>query len=163
MLVVLLLGIALPAPGAEAAAPAPAGVVPPRPNALALVVGSNRGGPGQRDLRYAHDDARRIAEVLTQVGGFGRDQVELVLEPGRGGLIDAFARSARRLRSLSSRGEPTLFLFYYSGHARAHALSIGREELELSEVRRQLVGLPSTALVAALPAGTVCVLLDPEP
>jgi len=138
------------APAGADAAPAP---VPTRPNALALLVGSNRGGPGQRDLRYAHEDARRMAEVLTQVGGFSRDRIELLLEPGRRGLLDAFARAGRRLRALSARsGEPTLFLFFYSGHARAHALSIGREELELAEVRRHLTGLPSTALIAILDA-----------
>lgn len=124
-----------------------------RPGALALVVGSNRGGPGQRDLRYAHEDARRMAEVLTQVGGFARGEVELVLEPRRQGLLDAFSRAARRLRALASRGgQPTLFLFYYSGHARAHALSLGSEELALAEVRRQLTGLPSTARIAILDA-----------
>ncbi len=134
--------------------PTLAGAAPaPRPGALALVVGSNRGGPGQRDLRFAHEDARRMVEVLTQVGGFQRDQVELVLEPRRRGLEQAFDRAARRLRELSARsGEPTLFLFYYSGHARAHALSVGAEELPLAEVRRKLTGLPSTALVAILDA-----------
>ena len=34
----------------------------------ALVVGSNAGGPGQAELHYAEDDARRVAALLTELG-----------------------------------------------------------------------------------------------
>ncbi|MBI5479753.1 MAG: hypothetical protein HY906_12895, partial [Deltaproteobacteria bacterium] len=50
------------------------------------------------------------------------------------------------------RGNPTLFTFYYSGHARATALALGREELSLAELRAELARLPATVTIAILDA-----------
>ena len=38
------------------------------------------------------------------------------------------------------RGEPSRFLFYYSGHARADALNLGTEQLPLKLLRERIVG-----------------------
>lgn len=131
----------------------PAGATPPpRPAAYAVLVGSNRAGPGQKALRYAQQDARRVLDVLTQVGGFTHDNISVVLDPGREQLLQALDGAAERLRVHSERGEPSLFLFYYSGHARARALNMGPEELPLIDLRRRLTALPATVSVAILDA-----------
>lgn len=38
--------------------------------AYALIVGSRRAGPGQKQLKYAHNDAGQVRAVLTQLGGY---------------------------------------------------------------------------------------------
>jgi tripartite-type tricarboxylate transporter receptor subunit TctC len=52
-----------------AAAPAVAQQAPPA-HSFAFIVGANRGGAQQQDLRYAEEDARRLAELVTSIGHF---------------------------------------------------------------------------------------------
>ncbi len=136
--------------------PRPAAGAPPelplRPVAYALVVGANRGGPGQGPLRYAEQDAHRVADLLTQLGGYRSDRVELLEQPDREQLGQALGRITRRLQEHASRGEKSLFLFYYSGHARASGLNLARETLALDQLRVELQALPSTVVLAVLDA-----------
>jgi hypothetical protein len=53
----------------------------PIPHTYALLVGSNPGGAGQITLRYAEDDARRMADVLEQVGKLSSAHVRVLLSP----------------------------------------------------------------------------------
>jgi hypothetical protein len=122
------------------------------PEAYALVVGSNRAGPGQEELRFAREDAQRVLEVLTELGGYHKGDVRLLLDPGKEDLVAAIGEMGKRLAVHSERGEQSVFLFYYSGHARAHALNMGEEEVELLELREKLTALPSTVTVAILDA-----------
>ena len=150
--ILLTILLARAAPDARAA-PGPGGRVDPlRPVAYALVVGSNLGGPGQGELRYAEQDARRVNEVLIELGGYDRNRVELLAQPGRDQLVQALARTAERLEQHVARGEKTLFLFYYSGHARSAGLNLGRETLPLPELREKLMLLPATVVLAVLDA-----------
>jgi hypothetical protein len=119
---------------------------------LALVVGSNRPGPGQAPLGFAEDDARRVAEVLIELGGLAPQQVRVVLGPSRDELLAALDEAARELAALEAQGRPTAFTFYYSGHARARALSLGPEELGLDELRARLLQLPARLTLAILDA-----------
>jgi hypothetical protein len=122
------------------------------PEAYALVVGSNRAGPGQEELRFAREDAQRMLEVLTELGGYHKGNMKLLLDPDKEDLVAAIGEMSGRLSAHSQRGEQSVFLFYYSGHARAHALNMGEEEVELRELREKLTGLPSTVTVAILDA-----------
>src|SRR3954467_1608991 len=54
---------------------------PPPIATYAIVVGSNAGGPGQTDLRFAEDDARRVAALLSELGGYPVDAVDIVVHP----------------------------------------------------------------------------------
>lgn len=122
-----------------------------QPTAVGLFVGSNRPGPGQERLRYAIDDAHRVQRVMTELGGL--DEGGRVLEdPDVDELRAALAERAARLRALQRSGERTVFVFYYSGHARSRALTLGRSELLLTELRAELEAMPSTVTVAVLDA-----------
>ncbi len=133
----------------------PAGVgaaAPPREEALALVVGSNRGGPGQADLRYAEDDARRVSEVLAGLGRYAPGQVKTLLRPERAAFFAAVEELAARVRERRAQGQKIQLFFYYSGHARASALDLGAEEVPLAELRKRLLGIPSSMTIAVLDA-----------
>src|SRR5438034_7624648 len=119
----LLLGLAaLGAAPARAQAPAAS---------FALIVGSNAPGPGQQRLRYAEQDAAAMAAMLRDVGGYPAANVVTALGPDRAQLASAVATLRERLQQHAARGEQAQLLFYYSGHARADALTLGREELPL--------------------------------
>lgn len=134
------------------AAPTAIGAGPPAGAAYALVVGSNTGGEGQQELRYAEQDAQAVAEVLREVGAYPAQNLFVVLHPTRSRLLAAVGALRERLREHARRGEQTQVFFYYSGHARAHALTIGLEEVALSELRQEILGLPSTLTVVVLDA-----------
>ena len=125
---------------------------PPDPAAHALVVGSNAGGRGQAELRFAERDARRMAEVLRELGGFPAEQVDLVLAPSRSQLDRALDRLARRVADDVAAGRTPRVLFYYSGHARATALNLGAEELPLVDLRARLVAMSGGLTVVVLDA-----------
>lgn len=120
--------------------------------AYALVIGSTRGGPGQEDLEFARDDAQRVRDVLVEIGGYAPEAVALVVDPSPATLLDALDGARAALAEHARRGEPALFLFYYSGHARATALDMGDDELPLTTLRARLEALPSTVTLAVLDA-----------
>lgn len=117
---------AAPVRGAWEAAPDAA---PPR--RFALVVGSNHSlDPSQAALRFADDDAARMAELLTEAGvdtelvtHLDRDSqamfprlVGQARRPDGAGLDAAYAELLERMRSAKQDGAEVELLVYYSGH-----------------------------------------------
>jgi hypothetical protein len=129
-----------------------AGVARAEPRSYALVIGSNRGGEGQPSLRYASRDAQRFASLLVELGRTKRPDVEVLLDPTPERIAQALDALRARLNAHAQRGESAKLIFYYSGHARAHSLSLGERELSLDSLRRALLGLPSTLTIAILDA-----------
>jgi hypothetical protein len=118
----------------------------------AIVVGSNAGGPGQADLKYAEDDARRVGALLVELGGYPKDNVDIVVHPTPDQLRARVNALADKLNADLAAGRPSRVLFYYSGHARASALDLGSQELLLIELRQRLFQLPSKLTVVVLDA-----------
>ncbi len=119
---------------------------------FALVVGSNAPGPGQERLVWAEDDAREVAELLEELGGFEKGRVTLVVRPSASKLMAEVAALEARVRAATADGKPARVVFYYSGHARANALSLGAEEVALAMLRERLLAVPATLTVVVLDA-----------
>jgi len=141
-----LLCAALPARAARAEAPAPSVAT------YALVVGSNTGGPGQAALRYAEEDAQRVAATLRELGGYPADAVDVVVHPTPEVLRDHLDTLGARVAADRAAGRQARILFYYSGHARSTAIDLGAEELALGELRQRLFAIPATLTVVVLDA-----------
>ena len=124
----------------------------PKIATYAIVVGSNAGGPGQVDLKYAEDDARRVATVLTELGGYRADQVDIVVHPTPDQLRDRLTKLGDRVAADTAAGRQARIFFYYSGHARSQAIDLGAEELPLPELRERLFKVPATLTVVVLDA-----------
>jgi hypothetical protein len=137
------LALPRPARAAEASAPVPS---------YALIVGSNAAGPGQQQLRYAERDAIAMAAVLREAGHYPDGHLVVALHPGRAELMADLASLRARLGEAAARGEQAQLIFYYSGHARADAITLGQEELPLAELRQQIAGVPSTLTVVIVDA-----------
>lgn len=118
----------------------------------ALVVGSNGGGPGQTDLRFAEDDARRVGGLLAELGGYPVDAIEVVVHPTPDALRERLAQLSTRVAGDLAAGRQARVLFYYSGHARAAALDLGTQELPLAELRTRLFSIPAALTVVVLDA-----------
>ena len=97
----------------------------------ALVVGHDRGHADEQTLRYAEDDARRLAEALVDLGGFAADNVTVLRGPSPDAVLGALIGINDRIRT---RGEPAVLVVFYSGHADALALHLGAGELSLERL-----------------------------
>jgi hypothetical protein len=122
------------------------------PTTYALIVGANTGGPGQVELHFAEDDARRVGALLTELGGYAPANVDIVVHPTPDVLRDRLARLATRVQADIAAGKQARIFFYYSGHARAAAIDLGTESLPLSELRQRLFAVPATLTVVVLDA-----------
>ncbi len=140
----LLLGLAVGAM-ATCAPQAHADDVPTR--RFALLVGANDGGTERVELRYAHDDARAVHDVLLELGGLSPLDGELLLDPDLAGLRAAMVELEERLGEGKGRKE---VLFYYSGHSDELGLLVGKERLAWSELRSFLDGLDAKVRMAVL-------------
>ena len=122
------------------------------PPSLAVVVGINRGGPGQSELRFAEDDARHMADLLSSLGRYEPGKVELLIRPSLGEVRRALSDLAIRAAETRRQGAESQVLFYYSGHARASALNLGDEEFPLPDLRAQLLAMPAAVTIVLLDA-----------
>ncbi len=118
----------------------------------AIVVGSNTGGAGQAELRYAEDDARRVGQLLVELGGYAPDQVEVVVHPTPDELRDRLGKLGDKVNADLAAGRQSRIFFYYSGHARASAIDLGDAELPLAELRQRLFQVPAALTVVVLDA-----------
>lgn len=116
---------------------------------VAVVVGANGGWSSDRPLRHAEDDARRMRDVLVDMGGFAADDVILLTEPQASAVSDALSALATRI---STAREPTLLFYYYSGHADAEALHLRGPLLKHRALVSQLSAIGATLTVAVIDA-----------
>src|SRR5262245_51494814 len=108
----LLLALSICAAGSNARAESPQ-IVPmtPRPHAYGLLIGSNQGGPGQTPLRYAEEDARRLAQTLKDLGHYGSSDLRLMPAPSPEDVLSALDAVSARLREHAAHGEQAVFIF----------------------------------------------------
>ena len=146
--------LASPARADEPATPAPAAstATVPHPYAYGILVGTNVGGAGQQTLRYAEDDARKMADVLRQLGRYGQADLRVMVRPDAARLLATIDDVAARMRAHQAKGEQAVLVFYYSGHARAGSFSLGGEELAVTTLREKLRQIPSTLTLVVLDA-----------
>ena len=83
----------------------------------AIVVGVNQGPSPLVPLRYAHDDARKIEEILRELGGVPKSNMRLLLEPD----LEELQSMLWTTTSAAKPGDE--LFFYYSGHADDQGLS----------------------------------------
>ncbi len=116
---------------------------------FAIVAGNNQGLSRSDPLKYAERDAKRMAALLSEIGGV-REENLILLEGGDpGDLRGAFDELAEELRKA---GGDSVFLFYYSGHADSGYLRMGGRGISLGEIRRRLELLPAKVRVAIVDA-----------
>jgi len=106
----------------------------------AVVIGNNQGAADEVPLRWAEDDAAKIARVLRDLGGFRAENLLLL----RGERADAIRRALiatnDRIRTRPGAGGRAMLLVYYSGHADAAAMHLGASTLEHGELRQLVRG-----------------------
>ncbi|MDP3152268.1 MAG: caspase family protein [Archangium sp.] len=116
---------------------------------FALLVGANDGWATDRSLRYAHDDARRVQEVLVQLGNVAEADTTLLYEPTTRELDAALTKIEAQLAAST---EPTLLFFFYSGHADASAFHLRGPVLALTTLADRLSNTKAGLTLAVVDA-----------
>ena len=118
----------------------------------ALIVGANEGKLGEQPLRYAEQDAERVAEVLRERGSLPEENIVLLRGVEAGRLEGAMVEISRRVAADVAAGDDPLLFVYYSGHAGPDALHLGSSELELARLRELLEQTPAKLRILVLDA-----------
>ena len=106
---------------------------------IAVVVGSNAGADGERPLRYAEDDAGKMARVLHELGGVAADDLFLLQGRPVGELRATLALARAKVEDAHRvPDQRTMLLFYFSGHSDGESIEVGAGRLPYSELKRLL-------------------------
>jgi hypothetical protein len=119
---------------------------------FALVVGNDIGSPSHPKLWFAERDAARFAAALTEVGEFPADRVVVLRGSSASGFRGAFGALEQRIAAEKERGERTLLIVYFSGHASEAGLEMGAERLPYEDLREMLLHSGADARVALVDA-----------
>jgi hypothetical protein len=117
---------------------------------FALLIGNDVGQGADVRLRFAENDAARLAGVLTRFGGFAPAATVVLQGRTAAEVRAALADVAERIRS-APPGEH-LVLVFYSGHADAQTLHLGSSSLPLLELKEAVTALPAAARILVLDA-----------
>ncbi len=115
-----------------------------------LFVGANDGGQGRVTLRWAVSDARRLAEVMTEMGGIRAQDSYVLTDPGARDLELQFKHLAQRLAADEHRLRRAEIVFYYSGHSDEYGLMLGEDHLSYAELRRLIDQVAADVSIAIL-------------
>ena len=117
----------------------------------ALIIGQNDGGAEVNKLQFAERDARRVAEVLRELGDFQKDNSIVLLSPDSSQLVEKLEKISQKIRE---RGEQdrSLFLLYFSGHADANSLLLGTTKFSLEKLQSMISRFPAAFRIAIFDA-----------
>lgn len=101
---------------------------------VAVVVGNDVGLDGEAPLDYAEDDARRVRDLLVEVGDIDAERAYLVLGGDAGDVKRALLEATGRLLELRQHGRTSLIV-YVSAHADEDSLHLGGTKLPIAELR----------------------------
>src|SRR5260370_12468781 len=122
-----------------------------RAEPLRVLVAASRseGLEGEQPLRHTLEDARRVRDVFTQLGGV-RPENALLLDEPTPAQLDAALDRARAIAQTHRPDEVTLVV-YFSGHGDHESIHLGRSVMPLAELE---------AWIAAVPAAFKIVVVD---
>lgn len=124
--------------------------LPAQAERYAILVGNNQGRALETPLRYAESDARRLAAVLNELGGFPPKNTRVLASPSAKEIEAAFAATER---AIADAMDPNaLVVFFYSGHADGASLHLGDSTLSLERLRDVLASSKATVRIGLLDA-----------
>ncbi|MFT3836068.1 MAG: caspase family protein [Myxococcaceae bacterium] len=129
---------------------------------VAIVVGHNQGAPPHQPLRFAQNDAERVAALLQEVGGVKRQDLKLLQGPKKQAVLDAFSWAKEDIARIRTRpGSQVVLLVYFSSHSDAQTgLELGTEKLSWKELKQALGATGADVRLAVVDACSASGLLE---
>jgi hypothetical protein len=116
----------------------------------AVVLGNNQGDRDEAMLRYAERDAERFSGVLLDVGGFPAHNVVTLLASDADTARATLIAINDRIRN--EHAGAAMLVVYYSGHADAAALHLGRTALPITQLEQLVRGSSASFRLLAVDA-----------
>jgi Caspase domain len=123
-----------------------------RAERFAIVAGNDHGDAGRQRLWFAEKDAERMFRTLTELGEFDRDGLVLLQGKKPAALEAAVKALEPKIRADRAKGERTLLVVYYSGHASAGGLEMDGERLPFDRLRMLVNASGADAKIAIVDA-----------
>lgn len=108
---------------------------PPARDIVAVIASSNVGGSDEEPLRYATSDARRMRELLGELGDVRPGNAIIVTADAPEQVLAALRDAQQRIAALAGTGRRTTLVFYYSGHGDDGAIHLAKGALALKDLR----------------------------
>jgi hypothetical protein len=115
-----------------------------------LFVGVNDGGSTRQQLRWAVSDARKLSDVMTEVGGILPGDALVLEDPGNRAIDNGFERINRLIDISQGSARRFEFVFYYSGHSDETGLLLGDEHLSYADLREKIQLVNADVSIAIL-------------
>jgi hypothetical protein len=110
----------------------------------AVVIGDNRGGADDGALHHAETDAKRVRDVLEELGGFAADHSTYLANVDAATVRRTLIDVNDRIRAHTDAAHPTMLVVYYSGHGDALSLHLRGTTLDLAELQHLVSGSAAT-------------------
>jgi len=117
-----------------------------------VVVGNNEGHQETEPLVFAEEDAAKIHGLLTELGGIAPEHARLIRGGTRSQVLHALVDVNDAVATAKARGDQTVVVFYYSGHADDRELHLGRHWLRYDELEQLLAKSGADVRIALLDA-----------
>src|SRR5882672_12188014 len=79
---------------------------------LAVIVGNDTGGADTRPLLYARDDAKKVYDILSRLGGVRAEDATLLLDGTARDFLGALGEMERRARDAVQHGQHVALFVY---------------------------------------------------
>lgn len=120
---------------------------------VAILVGNNAGSAELPPLRFAENDAGKMARVLVELGEVGTDDVMLLQGRRVGDLERAIFEAKERVALFKKSPDVrAVLIFYFSGHSDGEAIELGAERLPYGRLKALLSGTGADVRLAIVDA-----------
>jgi hypothetical protein len=115
---------------------------------MAVLVGNNVGTGARRPLRYAEADARKLGQVLSELGGFRAENVHVLAGRPLADVARKLDQLETKVRAWRAAEQRVVLLFYFSGHSDGQALELGTDRWGYQALRDRLKALGADIRIA---------------
>ena len=117
-----------------------------------VTVGATKGFVNESPLKWAEQDAKRVEEVFSEIGGVSKKRSMLLLSPSAIELERALARLDGMATEARNTGEKVEVVFHYSGHGDKDALHLGTETYSIERLKQGLSKVNAEVTLAFIDA-----------
>jgi hypothetical protein len=115
-----------------------------------LSAGSDHGGAGREELRFADTDAKAMSKVFTELGGVDPTDQILLLDADPATFRRSLAQLRQRMEQAGREHNRVELIVYYSGHSDELGLLLDGEMLSYQELRKEIDDLPADVRIIVL-------------
>ncbi|MBL8025528.1 MAG: caspase family protein [Fibrobacteres bacterium] len=129
---------------------------------IALIIGNNIGLKDDIPLSYASDDAKRIYDVFTTIGGVAKERSYLLQNKPLSAIEDAFTEIAGRSKELKLNGKSVQVILYFSGHGSPEAFHINGKRFPIEDIQKRFENMNADLKILIADACNSGSLIQPK-